>query len=188
MWFGRPVRAVPYSCGAAYAGREFSYHTTGRTSTALTTNQYSDIVLAGDLGYEVDLWGQVRRTIEASRENAQASAGDLENVNLSLHSELAIDYFSLRGLDLQKQLLDATVIDFEKALDLTQVRFHGGVASDVDVSLAETQLEQCVSQDIDTGVATGTVGTCYRSFDRADGLQFLDSTYATSGAATRRFR
>ena len=59
-----------------------------------TTNQYSDTVLPAQLSYEVDLWGQVRRTIESSRENAQASAGDLENVSLSLHSELAFDYFS----------------------------------------------------------------------------------------------
>jgi NodT family efflux transporter outer membrane factor (OMF) lipoprotein len=116
-------------------------------------NQYSDIVLPADLSYEVDLWGQVRRTIEASRENAQASAGDLENVSLSLHSELAFDYFSLRGLDLQKQLLDATVIDFEKALQLTQARYHGGVASDVDVAQAETQLETTRAQDIEVGVA-----------------------------------
>ncbi len=118
-----------------------------------TATQYSDIVLPAQLSYEVDLWGQVRRTIEASRENAQASAGDLENVSLSLHSELAFDYFSLRGLDLQKQLLDATVVDFEKALQLTQARYHGGVASDVDVAQAETQLETTRAQDIDVGVA-----------------------------------
>ena len=109
-------------------------------------------VLQADLSYEIDLWGQVRRTIESSRENAQASAGDLENVSLSLHSELALDYFSLRGLDLQKQLLDATVIDFEKALHLTQVRYRGGVASNVDVSQAETQLETRELEDIETGV------------------------------------
>ena len=101
----------------------------------------------------MDLWGQVRRTIESSRENAQASAADLENVGLSLHSELAFDYFSLRGLDLQKQLLDATVVDYEKALQLTQARYHGGVASDVDVSQAETQLETTRAQDIEVGVA-----------------------------------
>jgi NodT family efflux transporter outer membrane factor (OMF) lipoprotein len=118
-----------------------------------TASQYSDIVLPAEISYEVDLWGQVRRTIEASRENAQASAGDLENVSLSLHSELAFDYFSLRGLDLQKQLLDATVIDFEKALQLTQARYHGGVASDVDVAQAETQLETTRAQDIEIGVA-----------------------------------
>jgi NodT family efflux transporter outer membrane factor (OMF) lipoprotein len=119
----------------------------------LTTDQYSDIVVPAELSYEVDLWGQVRRTIEANRENAQASAGDLENVSLSLHSELAFDYFSLRGLDLQKQLLDATVVDFEKALQLTQARYHGGVASDVDVAQAETQLQTTQAQDIDVGVA-----------------------------------
>jgi NodT family efflux transporter outer membrane factor (OMF) lipoprotein len=118
-----------------------------------TKSQYSDIVLPAELSYEVDLWGQVRRTIESSRENAQASAGDLENISLSLHSELAFDYFSLRGLDLQKQLLDTTVADFEKALQLTQARYHGGVASDVDVAQAETQLETTRAQDIETGVA-----------------------------------
>jgi NodT family efflux transporter outer membrane factor (OMF) lipoprotein len=123
------------------------------TFNASGPSQYSDIVLQGQLSYEVDLWGRVRRTIEQSRENAQASAGDLENVNLSLHSELAVDYFSLRGLDLQKQLLDATVVDFEKALQLTQARYHGGVSSDVDVAQAETQLETTRAQDIDTGVA-----------------------------------
>jgi NodT family efflux transporter outer membrane factor (OMF) lipoprotein len=122
------------------------------TATALTKNQYNDIALQGDISYEIDLWGQVRRTIESARENAQASAGDLENVNLSLHAELATDYFSLRGLDLQKQLLDSTVVDFQRALELTQIRFRGGVASDVDVSLAQTQLDTARSQDIDTGV------------------------------------
>jgi NodT family efflux transporter outer membrane factor (OMF) lipoprotein len=119
----------------------------------LTPGQYSDIALTGDISYEVDLWGQVRRSVESTRENAQASAGDLENVSLSLHSELAVDYFSLRGLDLQKQLLDDTVIDFEKALQLTQARYHGGVASDVDVAQAETQLETTRAQAIETGVA-----------------------------------
>jgi NodT family efflux transporter outer membrane factor (OMF) lipoprotein len=118
-----------------------------------TASQYSDIAVPAEISYEVDLWGQVRRTIESSRENAQASAGDLENVSLSLHSELAFDYFSLRGLDLQKQLLDATVVDFEKALQLTQARYHGGVASDVDVAQAETQLETTRAQDIETGIA-----------------------------------
>ncbi len=123
------------------------------TFTTITPGQYSDTVLQGEVSYEPDLWGQVRRTIESTRENAQASAGDLANVSLSLQSELAVDYFSLRGLDLQKQLLDATVIDFEKALQLTEARYHGGVASDVDVAQAQTQLETTQAQDIEVGVA-----------------------------------
>lgn len=122
------------------------------TATTLSPSLYSDISLEGDVSYEVDLWGQVRRTVESARENAQASAADLENVNLSLHAELATDYFTLRGLDLQKQLLDATVIDYEKSLDLTKIRFRGGVASDSDVSLAQTQLDTARAQDIDIGV------------------------------------
>lgn len=134
------------------SGIQLSKHRPNFT-TATPSSRYSDTVLPAELAYEVDLWGQVRRTIESSRENAQASAGDLENVSLSLHSELAFDYFSLRGLDLQKQLLDATVADFEKALQLTEVRYHGGVASDVDVTQAKTQLETTRAQDIEIGVA-----------------------------------
>jgi NodT family efflux transporter outer membrane factor (OMF) lipoprotein len=120
--------------------------------STLTPSQYSDTVVQGTLSYEIDLWGQVRRQIEAARETAQASAGDLENISLSLHSELATDYFALRGLDLQKQLLDDTVVTFQKALDLTETRFHGGVATSVDVAQAQTQLDTTRAQVIDVGV------------------------------------
>lgn len=134
------------------SGSRTQLSTNRPNSTAAARSQFSDIVLQGDLSYEVDLWGKVRRTIESTRENAQASAGDLENVSLSLHSELAVDYFSLRGLDLQKQLLDATVVAFENALHLTEVRYRGGVASDVDVAQAQTQLETTRAQAIETGI------------------------------------
>ena len=63
----------------------------------------------GQASWEPDLWGHIRRTVQQSRANAQASAADLANVELSLRSELAMDYFELRGLDTQKQFLDGTV-------------------------------------------------------------------------------
>jgi len=110
---------------------------------------YSDFLVTGDLSYEVDTWGSVRRTVASSRELAQASAADLETIRLSLHAELALDYLTLRGLDAQKQLFDSNVAAFEKALDLTQNRFQGGLASREDVDLAATQLEQTRAQDID---------------------------------------
>ena len=111
---------------------------------------YSDYLISGgDISYVVDVWGSVRKTVESSRAQAQASAAQLETVRLSLHAELAMDYFTLRGLDAQKQLLDSTVTAFEKALDLTQSRFHGGLASVEDVDLAMTLLEQTRAQDID---------------------------------------
>ncbi len=102
--------------------------------------------------YEPDVFGRVRRTVEAARSNAQASAADLESVNLSLHADLAIDYFQLRTLDAEAQLLNSTVTAFEKALDLTRNRYQGGVASAVDVAQAETQLETTRAQAIDVQV------------------------------------
>jgi NodT family efflux transporter outer membrane factor (OMF) lipoprotein len=110
---------------------------------------YSDLLAQGDLSYEVDAWGAVRRSVASSRALAQASGADLETIRLSLHAELALDYLTLRGLDEQKQLFDNNVQAFEKALDLTQNRFQGGVASREDVELAATQLEQTRAQDID---------------------------------------
>jgi NodT family efflux transporter outer membrane factor (OMF) lipoprotein len=116
------------------------------------SSTYSDYVLPVDVSYEADVWGRVRRTVEASRSEAQASAADLATVDLSLHADLALDYFELRGLDAQKQLLDSTVVAFEKALDLTQSRYQGGLASAVDVAQAQTQLETTRAQAADVGV------------------------------------
>lgn len=116
---------------------------------ATSPTYYSDFILAGDVSYEVDTWGSVRHSVQASRALAQASAADLETVRLSLHAELALDYLTLRGLDAQKQLFDTNVDAFQKALDLTQSRFQGGLASREDVDLAATQLEQTRAQDID---------------------------------------
>jgi NodT family efflux transporter outer membrane factor (OMF) lipoprotein len=73
-------------------------------------------------------------------------------VNLSLHAELATDYFELRALDAEEQLLNSTVAAYEKALELTQNRYSVGVASQVDVSQAQTQLETTRAQAIDLGV------------------------------------
>ena len=110
---------------------------------------YSDYLLVGDVSYEADTWGSVRHAVQSSRAQAQASAADLETVRLSLHAELALDYLTLRGLDAQKTLFDSNVQAFEKALELTQSRFQGGLASREDVDLAATQLEQTRAQDID---------------------------------------
>src|SRR6202030_2531017 len=74
-----------------------------------TTKTTGDFVLPFDLSYELDVWGRVRRTVSASREEAQATAGDLATVNLSLRAELAYDYYELRSANAQKQLLDDTV-------------------------------------------------------------------------------
>ncbi len=113
---------------------------------------YQDYVLPVDVSYEPDLWGRVRRLVEANRSEAQATAADLANIDLSLHAELAMDYFQLRGLDAQKELLDSTVESYSKALQLTQSRYQGGIATAVDVAQAQTQLETTRAQSVDVGV------------------------------------
>jgi NodT family efflux transporter outer membrane factor (OMF) lipoprotein len=121
--------------------------------SSTTPSTYNDFSIPVDASYELDVWGRVRRTVEASRSEAQATAADLANVDLSLQAELALDYFALRGLDAQKQLLDSTVVSYQKALDLTQTRYQGGLASAVDVAQARTQLETTRAQAIDVEVA-----------------------------------
>jgi NodT family efflux transporter outer membrane factor (OMF) lipoprotein len=116
-------------------------------------NGTGNYTLPIDLSYEVDLWGRVRRTISASREEAQATAADLQTARLSLHAELAIDYFELRSADAQKQLLDDTVKAYTDALQLTQNRFDGGAAPKSDVAQAQTQLDAAKVQDTDVTVA-----------------------------------
>jgi NodT family efflux transporter outer membrane factor (OMF) lipoprotein len=125
----------------------------GNTVKGLSTYQYNAFSLTGQAQWEPDLWGQVRRTVEASRANAQASAAELANVELTLRAELASDYFELRGLDAQKELLDNTVTSYADYLRLTTIRFKGGVATESDVALAQTQLDATRAQDIDVGVA-----------------------------------
>ncbi len=105
------------------------------------------------VSYEPDLFGRIRKTVEEARSNAQASAGDVENVSLSVHAELAVDYFEVRTLDAEEQLLRDTVDAYQKALELTQNRYSGGVASGVDVAQAQTILETTRGQMIDLQVA-----------------------------------
>ena len=116
------------------------------------THNTGAFVLPFDLSYELDVWGRVRRTVAASREEAQATAADLETVSLSLHAELAYDYFELRSADAQKQLLDDTVKAYQESLQLTTNRFEGGAAPKSDVAQAQTQLEATRVQDTDIAV------------------------------------
>ena len=114
---------------------------------------YNDLIVGGQASWEPDFWGRIRRTVEAARENSQASAADQANIDLSLHAGMAADYFQLRGLDSEIKLLDATVADLEHQLDLAERRLDGGVATGVDVAQAKTQLETVRAQLIDVRVA-----------------------------------
>ena len=110
-------------------------------ATDSRSSHNSAFLLGADLSYEVDAWGQVRNTVAASVGLARASAFDLAAVSLSMHAELARDYFMLRGDEVAQQVLDKTVVAYKKALYLTRMRHDGGAAPATDVDQAETQLE-----------------------------------------------
>jgi NodT family efflux transporter outer membrane factor (OMF) lipoprotein len=115
-------------------------------------NGEGDFVLPFDLNYEIDLWGRVRRTVTQAREQAQASAADLETSRLSLHAELAVDYFDLRSADAQRKLLNDTVKAFQSALQLTEDRYNGGASPLSDVTQARTQLQAAQVQATDVDI------------------------------------
>lgn len=111
---------------------------------------YDDFVAGGALSWELDVFGRIRNTVAGARATEQASAGDLAALDLAAHAQLANDYFMLRGLDAQQQLLDHTVADYAKALALTQDLYHGGAAALSDVQQAQAQLETARTQAEDT--------------------------------------
>jgi len=111
-----------------------------------------------DASWEADLWGRIRRGVNAASAQAQASAADLANATLLYQSELAQNYFSLHGVDGDIDLLQRTVQLYREYLKLTQDRFAAGVASDLDVAQAESQLETAQSQLINLGVARAQNG------------------------------
>ena len=122
-------------------------------NTVLRGETYNDYVLPFDVSYQADVWGRVRKNVESYREQAQASAADLATVNLSMHADLALDYFEARSLDAEEQLLNSTVKEYQQALELNENRFQGGIASEVEVEQAKTQLQTTMAQAIDVGVA-----------------------------------
>jgi NodT family efflux transporter outer membrane factor (OMF) lipoprotein len=112
----------------------------------------NDWIVGADATWEPDLWGRVSRSVEGARANAQASAADAQSALLSMQAELATDYFELRGIDRERQLLDDTIAAYKEAVELTQNRYKGGIATDADVAQAQTQLRTTQAQAIDLGV------------------------------------
>jgi NodT family efflux transporter outer membrane factor (OMF) lipoprotein len=105
-----------------------------------------------EASYMVDIWGSVRRNVEAQSASAQASFANLENMRLSYQATLAQDYFSLHGLDAEEALLQTTVTSYQQYLELTKNRYNSGIASQGDIAQAQTQLDTTKAQLVDLGV------------------------------------
>ena len=117
----------------------------GSTITLRPVTQ-DNFTLPFTASYEVDLFGQRRRSIEAAEASYQASAANLENVRLVVTAELAGDYFTLRQLDTELGILNRTVETLSRGLELVRSRHQGGVASGLDVAQEETLLQTTRTQ------------------------------------------
>jgi NodT family efflux transporter outer membrane factor (OMF) lipoprotein len=132
-----------------------SRESTVRSSSVASASSSSIVTeysLLAEASWEPDLWGSIRNTVKANALGAQASLADLGNTQLATQAELAADYFQIRILDSEKQLLDSAVQAYAESLRLTQVRHETGIASDQDVAQAETQLDTTRAQATDLGI------------------------------------
>ena len=113
----------------------------GRTSTTYA--------LRAAVSWDVDVWGRIRRSIEAARDTADASQADLANATLSAQIALANDYVQLREQDESKRLLDLTIAGYAKSAQIAQNKYAAGVSAQSDVLTAETQLQSAQAQAVD---------------------------------------
>lgn len=159
----REARALTQQAQAAYfpivAANAGATRSGGRAGTGSSAADNSgqggprnNFNVALDVNWEIDLWGRVRRTVEAGEATAQASVADLEAAKLSAQAQLAEDYFLLRAQDAQIRLLADTVDAYQKSLQLTRNQYAVGVAARADVAQAETQLKSTQAQALDAGV------------------------------------
>src|ERR1700731_2342386 len=155
------ARVEQSDAGAKYA-RSFLFPTISLGASASRTREaqnrpnngntfgqaatYNDFQLPAFLSYEVDAWGRVRHSLEAANATEQATAADLRFVRLSVEANVAMDYYSLRETDAERQVLDSTVQEMQSAVDLTTNRFHGGLTSELEVKQAQTLLDQTKAQ------------------------------------------
>lgn len=109
-------------------------------------NYYNNYSVSMSLGYEIDLWGRVRRIVEAGRANASAAEISVDQVKLSLQAQLASSYFALRFIDSEAAVLEQSLTTRKESLDLARDLFNAGKSSEVDVARAEAELASAKAQ------------------------------------------
>jgi len=149
------ITANPSITNARPSSGQFGGVRAGSSSTSpgFALTSFTDYSLAFDASWVPDFWGKIRNTFLENAAAAQASAADLENVRLTAQAEVAVNYFEIRAQDALKQLFDQTVAAYQDSLELTQIQFNAGIASDEAVAQAETQLEATQAQDTNLGIA-----------------------------------
>lgn len=123
-----------------------------RSTTAGNAPLKDTITASLDAGWEIDVWGRVRRGVESDEADAQATAADLAAARLSAQAQLAQNYLQLRVTDARQQLLDDTVSAYQRSYQMTQNQYAVGVAARSDVIQAQAQLKSAQAQALDNGV------------------------------------
>ncbi len=142
-----PTATTTPTITASGAGRSIA-----SASSSGSSGTHGLFDLPFNVAWEPDLWGNIRRGVTASAATAQAQAANVANARLLYQAELAQDYFGVHGVDGESLLLRTTEASYKEYLTLTQNRFTGGIASDLDISQAETQLYGVQSQLMDLQV------------------------------------
>jgi NodT family efflux transporter outer membrane factor (OMF) lipoprotein len=140
------TRASSGSSGSSTSS-SFSSGSGSRTRTTYT--------LEGSASWDLDVWGRIRRQVESNVAEAQASAADIASARLSAQGSLASFYFQLRGEDSLQILLDRTVKEYERSLQITRNQYGAGTAAKSDVVAALAQLEQTRSQAVAVALLRG---------------------------------
>lgn len=140
----------PTLSGTAGTTRARASGSSSSSANTKATSTTSSFGLAAS--WEIDLWGRLRATLEANEASAKASAADLAGVRLTQQALLVQSLLSLRIVEVQRELFDATVADYQRYVQLTADRIRFGVASRADLAQAETQLRSAQAQAVETGV------------------------------------
>ena len=138
--------SINLNASALRTSRTGATTTQGASTGTGASNSYN---AALDLSWEIDLWGRIRRGIEASETSAQASAADLAAAQLSMQALLAQDYLLLRVQDAEIALLHDTAAGYERSLTLTRNQYAAGIVTRGDVAQAEAQLASTQAQEQD---------------------------------------
>jgi multidrug efflux system outer membrane protein len=134
------------SLGASASRTREAQNRPNNTTAGGLAATINDFQIPAFLSYEVDAWGRVRHSIESANATEQATAADLRFVRLAAEANVAMDYYSLREIDAERQVLDSTVRQMQSAVDLTTHRFRGGLTSELEVKQAQTLLSQTQAQ------------------------------------------
>jgi len=141
----REQRASLFPTVTLDSGANRSHSSSSSTgSGGRTGNSYQ---LSMGSSWEPDVWGRLGRAVDSASASAQASAADLASARLSAQGEMAVNYLTLRQVDAQKALLQATLAGFQRSLEITQNRYSAGIAAKTDVLQAQTQLANAQADD-----------------------------------------